>query len=367
MLNENTLLEQVNSETTNTADSIQHQGYEENISFLPISETAGNKTDKTDETDFSAVSNADFIKGIFGDIVGSERPIVVSFSGDPNQVRKGAWFGKHWIADKTPLLDSSNNYTSFATFKPDDEGKYRRRKKQFAALYAVILDDICIKVPEDRITLEPSWKIETSSGNFQIGFILNEPITDPAKADNLLNSIIDAGLCDPGSNGACARIGRLPVTINGKYKNAEGSHWHCELKTWNPERRFSVQEIVDGLQIELKESTQQRRSQSRKGEQQSDPYQDDVHIPRADENPVITALKNSGRYKQPLGDGKHDITCPWVHEHTNQVDHGTVYFEPSESYPLGGFKCQHGHCADRRISALYEFLEISKIEAKHKL
>ncbi|TXI42120.1 MAG: hypothetical protein E6Q59_01190 [Nitrosomonas sp.] len=89
-------------------------------------------------------------------------------------------------------------------------------------------------------------------------------------------------------------------------------------------------------------------------------------MPRADENPVITALKNSGRYKQPLGDGKHDITCPWAHEHTDQVDHGTAYFEPSESYPLGGFKCQHGHCADRRVSVLYDFLEISKTEAKHK-
>ncbi|NOU14230.1 MAG: hypothetical protein HOO92_09780, partial [Methylococcaceae bacterium] len=89
-------------------------------------------------------------------------------------------------------------------------------------------------------------------------------------------------------------------------------------------------------------------------------------MPRADENPVIAALKNSGRYKQPLGDGKHDITCPWVHEHTDQLDQGTAYFEPSESYPLGGFKCMHGHCADRRVSALHGFFEISKIEAKHK-
>ncbi len=365
--NENAPREQGTFDTANdTFLIITYPDAEENNSSPPNFETAGNKTDKTDETDFSAVSNADFIKGIFGDIVGSERPIVVSFSGDPNQVRKGAWFGKHWIADKTSVPDNTNNYTSFATFKPDDEGKYRRQKKQFAALYAVMLDDIGKKAPEDRITLEPSWKIETSSGNFQIGFILAEPITDPVKADNLLNSIIDAGLCDPGASGACARLGRLPVAINGKHKMADGSHWRCQLKEWNPDHRYSVQEIVDGLQIELKESSQQRRDKGRKNSQQSDPHQDDVHIPRADENPVITALKNSGRYKQPLGDGKHDITCPWVHEHTDQVDHGTAYFEPSESYPLGGFKCQHGHCVDRRVSALHDFLEISKIDAKHK-
>lgn len=366
-LNENALREQGSFDTANdTSEIITYSDAKENILSLPNSETAGNKTDKTDETDSLTVSNADFIKGIFGDIVGSERPIVVNFSGDPNKVGKGAWFGKPWIADKTPLPDNSNNYTSFATFMPDDEGKYRRQKKHFVALYAVMLDDVGVKVDFDRITLKPSWKIETSSGNFQIGFILDEPIIDPIKADNLLNSIIEAGLCDPGSNGACARLGRLPVAINGKHKMADGSHWRCQLKAWNPERRYSVQEIVDGLQIELKESSQQRRSQGRKSNQQSDPYQDDVHIPRADENPIITALKNSGRYKQPLGNGKHDITCPWIHEHTDQVDHGTVYFEPSESYSLGGFKCQHGHCADRRISALYDFLEISKTEAKHK-
>ncbi|HRB29126.1 MAG TPA: hypothetical protein PK517_03005 [Nitrosomonas sp.] len=209
--NENALREQGTFDTANnTALIITYPDAEENNSSPPNFGTAGNKTNKTDETDLSKISNAGFITGIFGDIVGSERPIVVSFSGDPNKVGKSAWFGKHWIAGKTSLPDDSNNYTSFATFKPDDEGKYRRQKKQFVALYAVMLDDVGVKVDFDRITLEPSWKIETSSGNFQIGFILEEPIIDPAKADNLLNSIIEAGLCDLGSSAACALIMRPP-------------------------------------------------------------------------------------------------------------------------------------------------------------
>ena len=48
------------------------------------------------------------------------------------------------------------------------------------------------------------------------------------------------------------------------------------------------------------------------------------------------------------------------------MDQGTAYFEPNESYPLGGFKCLHGHCADRRVSALHAFFTISKIAAKHQ-
>ncbi|MGJ0428420.1 DNA-primase RepB domain-containing protein [Methylobacter sp.] len=337
------------------------------FSLLPNFETADSETDKSDKTDSIMISNADFIERVFGEVIGTERPVVVSFAGNPATVGKGAWFGKPWIADKTLLFDNHNNYTSFATFRPDDEGKYRRQKKQFAALHAVMLDDIGVKVPPDRISLAPSWIIETSKDNYQYGYMLSEPLKDSAEADRLLTAIIEAGLTDPGANGPCSRIGRLPIAINGKYTDDSGAIWHCRLADWQPERRYSVQEIVDGLQIELKETSQQRRMQSRKGRAANDqPQDDDVHIPRADENPVIAALKASGRYKQPLGDGKHDITCLWVHEHTDQVDQGTAYFEPSESYPLGGFKCLHGHCADRRVSALNRFFEISKIEAKHK-
>ena len=39
------------------------------------------------------------------------------------------------------------------------------------------------------------------------------------------------------------------VDINGKHKDADGNDWICQLKAWHPERRYSVQEIVDGLQL----------------------------------------------------------------------------------------------------------------------
>ncbi|MEI8158534.1 MAG: hypothetical protein WCH60_16850 [Burkholderiales bacterium] len=93
---------------------------------------------------------------------------------------------------------------------------------------------------------------------------------------------------------------------------------------------------------------------------------DGVYTPRADENEVIAALKTRGLYKSPLGSGKHDITCPWVHEHTDQVDHGSAYFEPSDLYPVGGYRCQHGHGDTRRIGALLEALGVSFRAAKHK-
>ncbi|MFS0754592.1 hypothetical protein ABC383_07825 [Noviherbaspirillum sp. 1P10PC] len=68
-----------------------------------------------------------------------------------------------------------------------------------------------------------------------------------------------------------------------------------------------------------------------------------MHTNRSDENEVLQTLKKCGLYKQPLGNGKHNFTWPWIDEHTDQIDHRTAYFEPSLLYPIDGFKYQHSH------------------------
>ncbi len=335
------------------------------LSVLPNVESDQDKTDKSDESEFSLITNADFIASVFGELQGNDLPICVSFAGNPSKICNAAWFGHPWIAAKTITRKDRNNYISFATFKPDSQNKYRRQKKQFVALYAVMLDDIGSKVPLDKLGLTPSWKIETSKDNYQVGYILETPIYDAFDADDLLAACIKAGLTDPGANGPCSRIGRLPVAVNGKYQDEDGVDWQCRLVEWNPLLRYSGDDLVKGFKMKLNKSTPSHQSSN----QQSVPnhsQEDDVHIPRTGENPVIAALKASGRYKQPLGNGIHDITCPWVHEHTDHVDKGTAYFEPNESYPLGGFKCMHGHCIDRHVGALHAFFEINKMAAKHK-
>ena len=93
---------------------------------------------------------------------------------------------------------------------------------------------------------------------------------------------------------------------------------------------------------------------------------DEVRTPKAAENPVVAALKARGLYKTPLGSGKHDLTCPWVQEHTDALDTGAAYFEPDEVYAMGGFCCQHSHGATYRIRALLDVLGVPPIEARHK-
>jgi hypothetical protein len=87
---------------------------------------------------------------------------------------------------------------------------------------------------------------------------------------------------------------------------------------------------------------------------------------RPDENGVLAALRSRGLYKAPLGGGKHDITCPWVQEHTDKVDGGAAYFEPEDTFPIGGFKCFHGHCGGRNIRDLLRHVGVEANDARMK-
>jgi len=81
------------------------------------SQNEQSKTEITDTTDYSEISNDDFINGIFGELT-LERPITVSFKGNPATVKNSAWFGQAYIKGKTTLPSDANNYVSFAMLAP---------------------------------------------------------------------------------------------------------------------------------------------------------------------------------------------------------------------------------------------------------
>jgi len=320
------------------------------------------KTGITDKTD--RVGNAEFLRALFGDELGDACPVVVSFEGNPATVPGKVWFGRSWqLRPDAPirLPASANNYFSLATFRPDEAGQFRRQKTRFHALHAVMLDDIGTKVAMARLSLPPSWWLETSAGNYQVGYLLRERLTDGSVADRLMNAIVAAGLCDPGANGPRARLARLPEGVNGKHSPA----FQCRMTKWTPGLRYSVDELVDGLQLEMASSARPTR-QSLRLAQERPGDGDPVWMPPPEENSILVTLKARGLYKAPLGDGKHDITCPWVKEHTGVVDCGTAYFEPDDNWPIGGFKCQHGHCAQRHIRDLLRFMGIDVNAARMK-
>lgn len=299
----------------------------------------------------SMVSNDDFMTAIFGDSFTAANPLICKKSGDPD---KFGWIPRPWPCDTSD--PNQNWYALPSLYKPDDTGRYRAKKELVVSVHAVMVDDIGTKVTADRfVSCPPSWEIETSPGNSQYGYILAEPITDLDIADTLKEKLIEAGLCDSGASGGTARWMRLPIAINGRPKYGHPSP-KCRLAQWRPRLKYTVEGLYSALRLQQTETASTGITT-----QASLTVISSSDLQKNDAQTVLNALKARNLYKGPIGAGKHDITCPWVVAHTGSIDNGTAYFEPSQKYPTGGFKCHHSHGHLFHIVDLKNFLGINVV------
>ena len=196
----------------------------------------------------ATVTNDEFLGAVFGTEFSAAHPVVCRIEGDPTD--SAVWLPQRWPCDTSgPGL---NWYCAPATFRPHHRGGFRAQKQQAEMVYCVMLDDAGSRFPLERLAAcPPSWKIETSPGNYQVGYILDQPVSATGgQADRLNKALIAAGLCDPGATGAATRWIRLPVAINGKRKYGPPSP-RCRLAQWNPELRYSIEQITQGLGLTL--------------------------------------------------------------------------------------------------------------------
>ena len=324
------------------------------------------KTYLTDVTDavpasaskFDSVSNDDFLKVVFQtDSISEQDAILVcSKAGDP---QASGWFPKCY---PTNVKSSKHNwYFAPSTFVPAEDHKYHSKSKYAKEIYCIVLDDVGQKVSFEKILpCPPTWVIQTSPDSCQVGYAFEEGQKDFESVEQLKDAFIAAGMCDPGATGASARWSRLPVGINGKPKYGTPSP-NCKLIWWKPILKYSISNLMTLLSL----STYLQKSNSGRELSllSSDP--DRKQLDFDDENPVIIKLKTLGLYKSESSPGVHEITCPWISEHTDQTDSGTAYFEPGKKFRLGGFKCHHSHGGKFRIKEFLEFLKISFSEAKN--
>ncbi|MES2095363.1 MAG: hypothetical protein V4459_01250 [Pseudomonadota bacterium] len=312
------------------------------------------------------LSNAVFLENVVRDVAGDARAVICSKPGDPTD---GGWVATVATDPERQCPPDQNNYFNCSSFTTDETGGVSATNDRFSGYHVLVLDDVGTKVDRGKLgDFQPTWEIETSPGNSQIGIRLREPIRDPEAVTRLQSAIKAAGLCDAGAGGL-ARWMRLPVAINGKAANRDddGNAFRCRLTVWNPGTDYTADELFSLLkldlsrpQVKVQDGTAQRavRLTSERG--------NDVFTPKPSENPVLTALRDRSLYKRVIAPGKHDVTCPWVDEHTDKIDGGAAYFEPDENHPLGGFDCKHSHGDQYHIGQLLDFLGIKPEKARCK-
>ena len=297
-------------------------------------------------------SNAAFLALVIRGVAEGARAAVCSKGGDPET---GGWLPVAAGDVDRQCPSDRNNYLNCSSFVADDEGAVQARVDRFSAYHVLVLDDVGTKVDRDRLAgVTPTWEIETSPGNSQLGFSFSEPVRAVATIDRLQAAVKAADLCDRGALGA-ARWVRLPYAVNGKakYRDDAGRPFACRLVQWNPEATYSVEGLATALGIILDGRAQMRAANPTHPRLAADAEGGDcVWTPAPAENPVLTALKALGLYKRKVAPGRHEVTCPWVSEHTDALNTGAAYFEPDEQHDVGGFKCHHSHGDIRRISQL---------------
>jgi hypothetical protein len=106
--------------------------------------------------------------------------------------------------------------------------------------------------------LEPTWKIETSPGNYQWSWVLSEQVP-VAVADAAERAFAEAGYTDGGAINA-VRNWRIPGSINIKPGR---NRFASVLTEFHPERDFTVEQVCAALGVTPAEADTATAARSR--------------------------------------------------------------------------------------------------------
>lgn len=291
------------------------------------------------------MDNETFLKVIFREEYLNAH--VTSFTEDPSNIptvdSARCWAGGAYGEKK--IITDSNQYYTVSLFNRCEEGKTNRRKKNFNACYVVGLDDVKEKLPLEQVNRlpKPSIVLKSSLHSEQWLYLLSTPETNADRIDNLHDGLIKNGLApnskDPGQKGV-TRYLRLPDGVNTKQSRIDengGTPYQCEIIEFHPERKYTLEQLATPFEVDLD------AARTIKSDNASD----------ISDHPLLHT--DAIKIKKVLSDGRFDITCPWVDEHTGASDSGTAIFTNADG--TLGFKCHHGACEERTGGDLLTFIE----------
>ena len=217
-----------------------------------------------------------------------------------------------------------------------EQGEARQVRKTLADVRTarvLVIDDVGTKSKPPCVT--PTYKLETSEGNFQWGYALaGFDVSTPDGQyyfDSVLYSLALAGHNDPGFRSA-TRLARLPGSLHR-------SGFETRITEWNPAVRFSLRNLFSRFNIPFEQPRKARALEPGKHEK-LEAVTDSIYDWLLEEHPIY------GHSDQWLF-----IECPWRHHHTNaaQGESSTAYSPLDYGRGGRGFKCLHGHCVDKHV------------------
>jgi len=206
------------------------------------------------------VNNKEFLTTLFGDEWG--RAHVTSFPDDPNDItidrRAICWAGGLAGKGLDKMGAGDNQYFTISLFNFDEKkGKARRAKDLFDACFVIVADDVREKLPVEMVEKLPipTYKMHSSAGSEQWGWVLSEPCESRDQVDNLLDGLVSKGLAptgrDPGMKGV-TRYVRLPEGVNSKSSRLiEGAPFQCYVSEWNPDLGYTIETLAAVFDIDL--------------------------------------------------------------------------------------------------------------------
>lgn len=273
------------------------------------------------------VSNQEFLEAIFGDEW--EKAHVTSFPDDPSNIpveRRGfCWAGGPASRLLHNMVGNENQYFTISLFQ-----KGRRRCGEFDACFVIVADDVGEKVPYERVELlpEPSYKLRTSEGSEQWGWLLDPVEEDRWRVERLLEGLIKEGLVpsgkDPGMRGV-TRYVRLPEGINTKTGR---NNFNCVIESWRPDLFTSVDSLAAAFDIDLTERPRELVLPSGGG------------VGEFPNHPIWKEVIVTGHG----ADGWVRIDCPNSAEHSTDDPSGAAVRTMIDGSVQ--FVCHHGHCED---------------------
>lgn len=278
-------------------------------------------------------TNEEFIAFLFRDLPQHASPLGASFPYHPKDDEGEAkWKWKaipitldttlhqpsSWPAFNDPFSPKQSNYVSISSFY-QIEGKWRRRVEQWAAMHALMIDDVGQKVDPKMLTLAPTIAIETSPSNLQCWYALTKPITDQQQATTLVASTTRKFNHDARD---ITRVGRLPVGSNTKYDPP-----YQQRTLAAPGYSYTLEQLIEGLGLE--------------------PYLVAPSLPQAVQTQTQT---QTNAYAEWLRENDYVISQSgaWLNLHCpfgNHDDDGRAGYKlPDQQNPNGHFHCPHGKC-----------------------